>query len=127
MASSYSAEKVFLKTFTRGTYYKGAYAPCNGGSGRQLIDCAYGGESVKGSVASSFIYQNYGYNYNGKRTMVYLEVEQYPDMNGCYYVDDCNTFGVWDVVDFYYSDYGNVPPGFRNQGIITVDCYLVNY
>ena len=120
-------EKIFLKTFTRGTYYKANTWISPGGSGRQPLDytdCA----NVKGSVASSYIYQNYGYEYNGKRTMVYLEVPQYPDMDGYYYVDDSNTLGVWNVIDFYYHDYCNTPNDFRNQGVITaVDCYLVVY
>lgn len=125
-------EKIFLKTFTKGTYYKAldkwgnTIWFANGGSGRQLLDytdCA----DVKGSVASSYIHQNYGYDYNGKRTMVYLEVQQCPDMDGYYYVDDSNTEGVWDVIDFYYHDYCNTPNKFRNQGVITVDCYLVVY
>jgi hypothetical protein len=50
---------------------------------------------------------NYGYNYNGKRTMVYLEVNERPDMNGYYYVDDC--CGSYSVVDFYYDYSSNCP------------------
>ena len=90
----------YVKNFSRGTYYAYGYQ-CTGGSGRSLIDCSYGSNGVKGSIASSYLYRNYGYNYNGKRTMVYLEISGYPSMNGYYYLDD--------------SDAGNsrhAPPGW---------------
>ena len=90
----------------RGTYY--AYGgPRHGGSGRNLIDCSYGDGNVKGSIASRYFYSNYGYNYNGKRTMVYLEVSGYPQMNGYYYVDDC--CGSYNVIDFFYIYNSNCP------------------
>ena len=37
-----------------------------------------GNDKVKGSIASWYLYKNYGYKYNGKRTTVYLEVKGYP-------------------------------------------------
>ena len=62
----------YVKHFTRGTYYCYGYE-CYGGSGRYLYDCSYGaGNGIKGSIASSYLYSNYGYNYNGQRTTVYL-------------------------------------------------------
>lgn len=113
----------FVKTFSRGTYY--AYGgPRYGGSGRNLIDCSYGDGTVRGSIASSYLYYNYGYNYNGKRTMVYLEVYGYPDMNGYYYLDDSDA-GNYNVIDFFYLYNSNCP--FQRQGVVTVDCYIVNY
>lgn len=111
----------FVKTFTRGTFY--AYGGARtGGSGRSLIDCSYGNGYVKGSIASSYLYRNYGYNYNGSRTMVYLEISGYPSMNGYYYLDDSDA-GNSNVIDFFY--YYNSNCQFQNQGVVTVNCYIV--
>lgn len=113
----------YVKNFTRGTYY--AYGGQRiGGSQRQLIDCSIGDGTVKGSIASSYLYGNYGYNYNGKRTMVYLEIENYSQMNGYYYLDDCDA-GNSNVIDFYFLYESNCP--FQEQGVVQVDCYIVNY
>lgn len=113
----------YVKNFSRGTYY--AYGgPRCGGSGRQLIDCSYGDGNVKGSIASSYLYYNYGYNYNGKRTMVYLEVAGYPSMAGYYYLDDCDA-GNPEVIDFFYLYNSNCQ--FQYQGVVSVDCYIVTY
>ena len=113
----------YVKNFTRGTYY--AYRGQRiGGSQRQLIDCSIGDGTVKGSIASSYLYGNYGYNYNGKRTMVYLEIENYSQMNGYYYLDDCDA-GNSNVIDFYFLYESNCP--FQEQGVVQVDCYIVNY
>lgn len=113
----------YVKHFTRGTYY--AYGgPRKGGSQRQLIDCSTGDGTVKGSIASSYLYRNYGYNYNGKRTMVYLEIEGYSQMNGYYYLDDCDA-GNPNVIDFFFLYGSNCP--FQRQGVVQVDCYIVNY
>lgn len=115
-------ELTYVKHFTRGTYY--AYGgPRKGGSQRQLIDCSIGDGTVKGSIASSYLYRNYGYNYNGKRTMVYLEINGYPQMNGYYYLDDCDA-GNSNVIDFFFLYGGNCP--FQRQGVVQVDCYIVN-
>ena len=115
-------ELIYVKPFTRGTYY--AYGgPRNGGSQRQLIDCSIGDGTVKGSIASSYLYQNYGYNYNGKRTTVYLEIEGYSQMSGYYYLDDCDA-GNSNVIDFFFLYESNCP--FKEQGVVQVDCYIVN-
>lgn len=115
-------ELTYVKPFTRGTYY--AYGgPRNGGSQRQLIDCSIGDGTVKGSIASSYLYQNYGYNYNGKRTTVYLEIEGYSQMSGYYYLDDCDA-GNSNVIDFFFLYESNCP--FKEQGVVQVDCYIVN-
>lgn len=112
----------YVKNFSRGTYY--AYGgPRKGGSQRQLIDCSIGDGAVKGSIASSYLYRNYGYNYNGKRTMVYLEIIGYPQMNGYYYLDDCDA-GNPNVIDFFFLYGSNCP--FQRQGVVQVDCYIVN-
>lgn len=113
----------FVKVFSRGTYY--CYGgPRQGGSGRQLISCGCGNGTVKGSIASSYLYRNYGYNYNGKRTMVYLEISGYPAMNGYYYLDDSDA-GNPNVIDFFYITSSECL--FRNQGVVSVNCYIVNY
>ena len=113
----------YVKNFSRGTYYAYGYQ-CTGGSGRSLIDCSYGSGGVKGSIASSYLYRNYGYNYNGKRTMVYLEISGYPSMNGYYYLDDSDA-GNSNVIDFYYTYNSNCQ--FQYQGVVSVDCYIVSY
>lgn len=119
--TSYDTNKEFVKTFSRGTYY--AYGGArNGGSGRSLIDCSIGDGTVKGSIASSYLYRNYGYNYNGKRTMVYLEIKGYPSMNGYYYLDDSDA-GNPNVIDFFYLRNSNCQ--FQYQGVVQVDCYIV--
>lgn len=113
----------FVKVFSRGTYY--CYGgPRRGGSGRQLISCGCGNGTVKGSIASSYLYRNYGYNYNGKRTMVYLEISGYSAMNGYYYLDDSDA-GNPNVIDFFYITSSECL--FRNQGVVSVNCYIVNY
>lgn len=112
----------FVKTFNHGTYYAYGEPRC-GGSGRQLIDCITGEGNVKGSIASRYLYENYGYNYNGKRTLVYLEVEDYPTMDGYYYLDDSNAAGYNDVIDFFFLYDYNCP--FELQGVVKVDCYIV--
>lgn len=112
----------FVKTFSRGTYY--AYGgPRKGGSGRQLIDCSIGNDKVKGSIASWYLYKNYGYKYNGKRTMVYLKVKDYSQMDGFYYLDDSCAKGHDNVIDFFFLKNSNCP--FQYQGVVKVDCYIV--
>lgn len=118
----------YIKHFSRGTYYTG----WGGGSGRTLIDCLYGNGEIKGSVASYYLWRTYGYNYNGQRTKIYVEVSGYPSMSGFYYLDDCSAnYGYWagsrwvdpdDVIDFYY--YSNSNCQFQNQGVVEVDIYI---
>ena len=113
----------FVKTFTRGTYYCYGCAK-KGGSGRSLIECNTTNE-IKGSIASSYLYKNYGYNYNGKRTMVYLTVNGYSQMDGYYYLDDSCASYLTNCIDFYYVYGSNCP--FKNQGVVSVDCWICNY
>lgn len=114
-----SAELTYVKHFSRGTYY--AYGGArNGGSGRALIDCSCGDGDVKGSIASSYLYNNYEYNVDG-RTKVYLEIEGYSDMNGWYYLDDSDA-GNSEVIDFFYYYDSNCQ--FQYQGVVQVDCYI---
>ena len=114
----------FVKTFNRGTYY--CYG-CNmkGGSGRQLISCYTGDGVVKGSIASYYLYANYGYMFNGRRTIVYLEIPKHPEMNGYYYLDDSSSpEGQYknDVIDFFYIYSAECP--FQLDGVVQVDCYI---
>ena len=62
----------------------------------------------------------YGYNRDG-RTKVYLEVPTHSEMNGYYYVDDCDAWNP-NVIDFYYYSANNCP--FQLEGVVTVNCYI---
>lgn len=44
-------------------------------------------------------------------------------MNGYYYLDDSDA-GNPNVIDFYYIYASNCP--FRNQGVVQVECWIVN-
>ena len=116
----------FVKTFTRGTYYPGweGYGSTQvyGGSGRLLMDCSIKDDEIKGSVACKYIQEKYGYNYNGARTIVYLDIPEMPDLNGFYFVDDsCLRY---DTIDFYFTYKANCP--FMTQGVLTnISCYIV--
>jgi hypothetical protein len=109
---------VFIGTFV-GSYYHGDYAPCQGGSGRELEDCSPKEGETKGSIACRYIQEQYGYDVNG-RTRVYLELPLYPEMNGYYWVDDCCAFE--HVVDFYFIDYNTVP--WQNSGLTEVRLFV---
>lgn len=119
---------IYVKRFPRGTYYPaGPYA--KGGSTRYLIDCSKGDGRVKGSVASSYLYTEYGYEYNGSRTLLYLEVydkkgeKDLSDMNGFYYLDDSDAWNP-NVIDFFYEYECNCP--FQGIGVVDVECWVVN-
>lgn len=88
------------------TYYTAWIGAC-GGSGRSLIDCSYGSE-VKGSIASSTLYNLYGYNRNG-RTTVYIECDSCPELCGYYFLDDSTAGWVTYTIDFYYDSGYNCP------------------
>lgn len=111
---------VCLGTY-KGTYYSGRTVPCKGGSGRTLNDCGININSdYKGSVASKYIYKHYGYKRNGEPTKVYLEIKEFPEMNGWYTVDDCN--GNEKTVDFYFTHYDGCP--FQYSGVVKVVMYI---
>lgn len=104
------------------TYYKGDTFPCYGGSGRILVSCYEKSEWYKGSVASRWVYEQYGYNVNTK-TVVYIEFDNYPRMNGWYSVDDCNDNS--GIVDFYFDDYSTCP--WQNDGITGVKMWISEF
>lgn len=120
------SQLTYVKRFSRGTYYHTWGSPSKGGSGRWLMDCSYDNGEVKGSIASSYLYNNYGYNRDG-RTKVYLEVfdkhgvNDYSSMNGWYYVDDCDAWNP-EVIDFYFMYTSNCP--FEMDGVVDVECYI---
>lgn len=92
-----------------------------GGSGRELIDCSMGSGGVMGSVACKKVLDNYGYSYNGKRTTIYLEVPEMPELTGYYFVDDCCSSD--HVIDLYYSIPSHCP--FENVGVVhNAMCYV---
>jgi len=101
------------------TYYKGDGVPCYGGSGRMLVSCYEKDEWYKGSVASKFVFENYGYDVNGK-TMVYIEFPSFERLNGWYSVDDCNADS--SIVDFYFSDYSTCP--WQNDGVVMCQVWI---
>lgn len=116
----------FVKTFTRGTYYPGleGYGSTQvyGGSGRLLMDCSIKDDEIKGSVACKYIQERCGYNYNGARTIVYLDIPEQSSMSGFYFIDDCCESN--DVIDFFFYYANNCP--FKNQGVLTkISCYIV--
>lgn len=105
--------------YFKGTYYNGATNPCNGGSGRTLIDCTPKSDETKGSVACRRIFEDYGYNVNG-RTRVYLEFDSYPNMDGWYFVDDC--CASLNVVDVYFINYSTCP--WQNDGVTDIHLWV---
>lgn len=105
--------------YFKGTYYNGATNPCNGGSGRTLIDCTPKSDETKGSVACRRIFEDYGYNVNG-RTRVYLEFDSYPSMDGWYFVDDC--CASLNVVDVYFANYATCP--WQNDGTTSIHLWM---
>ena len=126
MPDSVICSENFMKTFDRGTYYPGweGYGSTQvcGGSGRLLMDCSIKDGEIKGSVSCKYIQENYGYNYNGSRTIVYLDIPELPDMSGFYFVDDSCSRD--DTIDFYFTYKANCP--FENQGVIkNISCYIV--
>ena len=88
------------------TYYTAWVGAC-GGSGRSLIDCSYGSD-IKGSIASSTLYNLYGY-YRDGRTTVYIECDSCPALTGFYYLDDSTASWVTYTIDFYYESGYNCP------------------
>lgn len=118
---------IYVKRFSRGTYYP-AGPNAKGGSTRYLIDCSVGDRTVKGSVASSYLYTIYDYNYHGSRTLLYLEVydkegiRDLSEMNGYYYLDDSDNWNP-NVIDFYYAYEESCP--FQGIGVVDVECWVV--
>jgi hypothetical protein len=112
----------FVKTFVDGSYYSyGKY----GGSGRELIACDPGNSEIKGSIASSYLWNNYGYNYKDSRTMVYLRFSQYPQMDGFYYLDDCCAQYLQYRIDFFFPDVSKCPFGAPIGITKDIDCWIV--
>lgn len=114
-----------IRSGMRGTYYTpggwNGYSSM-GGSGRDLLDCSYGGDGyAKGSIASGYLYDILGYSSNGSRTAVWLEISGYSEMSGIYYLDDCSGA---DVIDFFYDQNSNCQ--FYYAGVVSVDVYYVN-
>lgn len=108
----------YLGSFTA-TYYSGDTVPCHGGSGRMLVSSYEKDDWYKGSVASRYIYEQYGY-YLNEKTMVYCEFPDYPRLNGWYSVDDCNSDS--GIFDFYYADYATCP--WQNDGVTKVEVWI---
>lgn len=116
-----NSNRTFIRTFPKGTYYCYEKPGVLGGSGRTLIDCSIGDDIVKGSVACRYIYEVFGYTKND-RTKIYLEIPEYPEMTGYYYLDDCNSSV--DIIDFFFYYDINCP--FRSPKGVTlnISCYV---
>lgn len=119
-------KRTLLKVFPKGTYFCYERTGVKGGSGRTLIDCSIGENNgdkvIKGSIACRYLYDLYCYNKNG-RTTVYIEIPEFPQATGYYYLDDCNAS--YDIVDFFYYYASNCP--FQYQGVVSnVSVYIDN-
>jgi hypothetical protein len=84
-----------------------------------LYSCYEKDDIYKGSVASRLVYGQYGYEVNSK-TMVYIEFEDYPMLDGWYSVDDCNSDP--SIVDFYFADYSTCP--WQNDGVTGIGMWI---
>ena len=120
------SKRTLLKVFPKGTYFCYERTGVKGGSGRTLIDCSIGENTgdmvIKGSIACRYLYDMYCYNRNG-RTTVYIEIPEFPQATGYYYLDDCN--GSYDIVDFFYYYASNCP--FQYQGVVSnISVYIDN-
>lgn len=120
------SKRTLLKVFPKGTYYCYEKTGVKGGSGRTLIDCSIGENNgdkvIKGSIACRYLYDLYCYNKNG-RTTVYIEIPEFPQATGYYYLDDCNAS--YDIVDFFYYYASNCP--FQYQGVVSnISVYIDN-
>ena len=107
----------YVDTF-KGTYYtptrRQIPGATHGGSGNLLEDCgANNSYGIRGSIACKRIFVEYGYNLNG-RTIVLIQSNSMPVLNGYYYVDDC--CASMSVVDFYFDYASNCP--FQFQGVV---------
>lgn len=123
--NSDTAYSNLIRSGMRGTYYApgswNGYSSM-GGSGRYLMDCSYGGDGyAKGSIASGYLYNLLGYYANDGRTTVWLNISDYPEMNGLYYLDDCSGA---DVIDFFYDANANCQ--FSWAGVVSVDVYYAS-
>ena len=121
-----SPKRTLIKVFPKGTYFCYERTGVKGGSGRTLIDCSIGENNgdkvIKGSIACRYLYDLYCYNKNG-RTTVYIEIPEFQQATGYYYLDDCNAS--YDTVDFFYYYASNCP--FQYQGVISnISVYVDN-
>lgn len=110
----------------RGSFYTGGWCT-KGGSGRTLLPYNTTNE-IKGSVASYYLWSNYKYDLGG-RTKVYIEVPQFPEMNGYYYLDDCCDKSLPTTIDFFCYESDPCPlmlPVEKPVGVtFDIQCWIV--
>lgn len=110
----------------RGSFYTGGWCT-KGGSGRTLLPYNTTNE-IKGSVASYYLWSNYKYDLGG-RTKVYIEVPQFPEMNGYYYLDDCCDKTLPTTIDFFCYESDPCPlmlPVEKPVGVtFDIQCWIV--
>lgn len=110
----------------RGSFYTGGWCT-KGGSGRTLLPYNTTNE-IRGSVASYYLWSNYKYDLSG-RTKVYIEVSQFPEMNGYYYLDDCCDESLPTTIDFFCYESDPCPlmlPVEKPVGVtFDIQCWVV--
>lgn len=110
----------------RGSFYTGGWCT-KGGSGRTLLPYNTTNE-IRGSVASYYLWSNYKYDLGG-RTKVYIEVPQFPEMNGYYYLDDCCDKTLPTTIDFFCYESDPCPlmlPVEKPVGVtFDIQCWVV--
>ena len=110
----------------RGSFYTGGWCT-KGGSGRTLLPYNTTDE-IRGSVASYYLWSNYKYDLGG-RTKVYIEVPQFPEMNGYYYLDDCCDKTLPTTIDFFCYESDPCPlmlPVEKPVGVtFDIQCWIV--
>ena len=110
----------------RGSFYTGGWCT-KGGSGRTLLPYNTTNE-IRGSVASYYLWSNYKYDLGG-RTKIYIEVPQFPEMNGYYYLDDCCDKTLPTTIDFFCYESDPCPlmlPVSKPVGVtFDIQCWIV--
>ena len=110
----------------RGSFYTGGWCT-KGGSGRTLLPYNTTNE-IRGSVASYYLWSNYKYDLGG-RTKIYIEVPQFPEMNGYYYLDDCCDESLPTTIDFFCYESDPCPlmlPVGKPVGVtFDIQCWIV--
>ena len=124
--SPFNDKRVKIDMGFRGSYYTGGWCT-TGGSQRTLIPYNTTDE-IRGSVASYYLWSRYKYDLGG-RTKIYIEVPQFPEMNGYYYLDDCCSESLPNTIDFFCYNSNPCPlmlPIEKPIGVtFDIQCWIV--
>lgn len=122
----FTDKRVKIDMGFRGSFYTGGWCT-GGGSGRTLLPYNTTDE-IRGSVASYYLWNRYKYDFGG-RTKIYIEVPQFPEMNGYYYLDDCCSELLPNTIDFFCYDSNPCPlmlPIEKPIGVtFDIQCWIV--